>query len=74
MTSDRDQDARRFEAPLIEGCRLFERVSRKGRRYLTGRLGGLRIVVWEANDGGEHSHVLMFGAAAPPTSGGGGRR
>ena len=62
------EDTKRADAPLIEAARLFERVSSKGHRYLVGRMGGVRVLVFEKKegDGGNHSHVLMIGAAPAP--------
>jgi hypothetical protein len=55
------------DTPPIEACRLWEKTSAKGRRYLTGRLGGVRVLVLEnaKASGDDHTHVLLF-AAAPP--------
>jgi hypothetical protein len=36
--------------PSIPLCRLYERTSRKGTHYLTGRLGATKIVILKSND------------------------
>ena len=65
-----DQGAPR--APMIEAGRLYSRTSARGTDYLTGRLGGLKLVVLPKRDGdeGDHSHVLMVTAPAPRDGGG----
>jgi hypothetical protein len=37
-------------APRIQLCRLFERTSQRGNRYLTGRLGNAKVIAFEAAD------------------------
>ena len=39
--------ADRDEAPPITACKLYEKTSKAGNIYLTGRLGGLRTPIWE---------------------------
>lgn len=65
----RDGEAPR--APMIEAGRLYSRTSSKGTDYLTGRLGGLKVLIWKKRDGdeGDHSHVLMVTAPAPRDGG-----
>jgi hypothetical protein len=49
-------------------CKLWEKTSAAGRRYLTGRLGGVRVLVMENAypvAGDDSTHTLMFAAAAP---------
>jgi len=51
---------------MIPACRLWEKTSAKGNRYLVGRLGGLRVLVMpntrpEAGD--DSTHVLMVTGA-----------
>jgi hypothetical protein len=60
---------------LIEAARLYGRTSKAGRTYLAGRMGGLRVLIFEADQqaGGEHSHVLLIGAAEPREREGGER-
>jgi hypothetical protein len=51
----------------IKACGLWQRVSVKGRTYFTGRLGGLKVLVFENGDRkseNDPSHWLMFGEAA----------
>lgn len=60
-------DDRNGGGPLLRATRLWEKTSAKGGRYLTGRLGGLRVLVMEnrdRRDPEDASHVLMFGEAA----------
>jgi hypothetical protein len=50
----------------IKACGLWQRVSAKGRTYFAGRLGGLKVLVFENSDRkgeNEPSHWLMFGEA-----------
>jgi hypothetical protein len=52
---------------LINACRLWERTSAKGNRYLTGRLGGLKVLIMENTrpaEGDDSTHTLFFGEAA----------
>jgi hypothetical protein len=55
------------DATLLRAAKLWEKTSeRNGRRYLTGRLGGLRVVIFENHDkknDSDPSHYLMFGEA-----------
>jgi hypothetical protein len=51
---------------LIKATGLWAKTSGKsGRRYLTGRLGGLRVLIFENSDAGEGdpTHLLMLGEA-----------
>jgi hypothetical protein len=51
---------------LIQAARLWQKTSANGRRYMLGRMGGLRVVILEnQNRSGESepSHFLFFGAA-----------
>jgi hypothetical protein len=54
--------------PSVPLCRLYERTSRKGTHYLTGRLGAAKIVVLKSSettdDGTPIWNVLM--QEAPP--------
>lgn len=56
---------------MIEAARLYTRTSSKGTEYMTGRLGGLKLLIWKKRDGddGEHSHVVMVTAPAPRDGG-----
>jgi hypothetical protein len=57
--------------PILTATRLWRRTSAKGTHYLTGRLGGLKVVILPRRDGeeGDHTHTLLF-AEAPPREGG----
>jgi hypothetical protein len=53
--------------PSINACRLWEKVSAKGTRYLTGRLGGLRVTILPNTrpaEGDDSTHSLMIGEAS----------
>jgi hypothetical protein len=55
-------------AALIPACKLWEKTSAKGNRYLIGRMGGVRVMVMtntRPESENDASHVLMF-AEAPP--------
>jgi hypothetical protein len=57
-------------AALIPACRLWDKTSAAGNRYLIGRMGGERVMVMtNTRPEGENdaSHVLMF-AEAPQYS------
>jgi hypothetical protein len=48
---------------MITACRLWEKTSAKGDRYMVGRIGSLRVLVLENNrrDGdSDNAHKLMF--------------
>ncbi len=48
---------------MIPACRLFEKTSVKGNRYLIGRLGGVRVLVMpntRPEPGDESTHTLFF--------------
>jgi hypothetical protein len=54
---------------LIKATGLWAKTSGKtGRQYLVGRLGGLRVLIFENVDAGEGdpTHLLMLGEAAQP--------
>ena len=56
---------------MIAACRLWEKVSAKGNRYLIGRLGGIRALILEntrPEPGDDSTHTLMF-AEAPAYDG-----
>lgn len=59
---------------MLPAARLWTRTSGKGKTYLAGRLGGVRVLVMPKRDGeeGDHTHTLLF-AEAPPRDGEGGR-
>lgn len=55
-------------APPITVCKLWVKVSAKGTRYLTGRMGGAKVLVMPNPDKQspeDASHVLRFAQAAP---------
>jgi hypothetical protein len=59
---------------LLNACRLWERTSAKGNRYLTGRLGGLKVVILANTrpaEGDDSTHTLFLGEAAKKAPDGG---
>jgi hypothetical protein len=58
-------------APLLQAARLWERTSAKGTRYMTGRLGGVKVLVmpnkdFDADDPARsHTHILYFTDGTP---------
>jgi hypothetical protein len=57
---------------MLTAAKLWRRTSAKGTDYLTGRLGGVKVIVMPRRDGeaGDHTHTLLF-AEAPQREGGG---
>lgn len=61
-------------SPLLQAARLWERTSGKGTRYMSGRLGGVKVVILpnrdyvEGNSVNGHTHILFFqdGSATQP--------
>jgi hypothetical protein len=59
---------------LLQAARLWERTSARGTRYMSGRLGGVRVVIMPNRDFAEddaansHTHILYFqdGSTAAP--------
>lgn len=53
-------------------CRLYERQSKQGNSYLTGRLGSAKIVVLKSNDKGDDGapiwNVLLSPAPQKPAA------
>jgi hypothetical protein len=53
-------------SPLLQAARLWERTSARGTRYMSGRLGGVRVVILPNRDYVEgdqvngHTHTLFF--------------
>jgi hypothetical protein len=51
---------------LLQAARLWERTSAKGTRYMSGRLGGVKVVILPNRDHDEgdpannHTHILYF--------------
>jgi hypothetical protein len=58
--------------PMLPAARLWQRTSAKGTAYLTGRLGGVKVVILPRRDDeqGDHTHVMLFAAPAPRDGGG----
>ena len=59
-------------SPLLKAAPLWQKSSAKGGQYLTGRLGGMKVLVLENRDrktDDDPSHHLFF-AEAPPRQGG----
>jgi hypothetical protein len=55
-------------SPLLKAAKLWAKSSTKGGQYLTGRLGGVKILVLENRDrktDDDPSHHLFFAEAAP---------
>ncbi|MGD0110196.1 MAG: hypothetical protein ABSC06_40215 [Rhodopila sp.] len=60
--------------PLLQAARLWERTSAKGTRYMSGRLGGVKVVILpnrdyvEGDSVNSHTHILYFqdGSATSP--------
>lgn len=51
-------------------CRLWERTGQDGRPFLSGRWGGVRVLVVrnpDRADDDDASHLLVLGEAAPQT-------
>ena len=58
----------RPSAPLLPACRLWEKTSASGTRYLVGRWGGVKVLILpnrERQGDNEASHVLLIAEAAP---------
>jgi hypothetical protein len=61
---------------LLKVARLWERTSGKGTRYMSGRLGGVKVVILpnrdyvEGDPANGHTHILFFqdGSATQPRS------
>lgn len=61
-------------SPLLPAARLWERISARGTRYMSGRLGGVKVVILPNRDFAEgdpansHTHTLFFadGSATSP--------
>jgi len=53
-------------SPLLQAARLWEKTSGKGTRYMSGRLGGVKVVILPNRDYVEgdpingHTHNLFF--------------
>ena len=48
----------------ITACKLWQRTSAAGRMYMSGRLGSLKVLIFENTSGeGDHTHSLLFSQA-----------
>jgi len=53
-------------SPLLQAARLWERTSAKGVRYMSGRLGGVKVLIMpnrdyvEGDQANGHTHILFF--------------
>jgi hypothetical protein len=58
-------------SPLPQTARLWERTSARGTRYMSGRLGGVRVVIMpnrdfaEADPANSHTQILYFQDGTP---------
>src|SRR3954470_11728445 len=57
-------------APSFPAAKLWEKTSGKGTKYLSGRLGGVKIAILPRREGDgdpedTSTHVLMFSEATP---------
>ena len=65
----------RTSPPMLQAAKLWEKTSAAGRKYLVGRLGGVRVLVLENRDRGtegEPDWHLVFADGSPPQTGAGG--
>ena len=62
-----EQHSERFP-PSITVAKLYERTSQRGRSYMTGRMGGVKIAVLKTDETGDDGHPIweMKFSAAPP--------
>ena len=54
--------------PMLKAGGLWAKTSAKGGRYLSGRLGGVKVLILENRDrktDDDPSHILFFAEAAP---------
>jgi hypothetical protein len=53
-------------SPLLQAARLWERTSARGTTYMSGRLGGVKVVIMPNRDfaaddpANSHTHILYF--------------
>jgi hypothetical protein len=53
-------------SPLLQAARLWERTSARGTTYMSGRLGGVKVVIMPNRDfaadepANSHTHILFF--------------
>ncbi len=56
--------------PLLQAARLWERTSERGTRYMSGRLGGVKVVILPNRDHAaddpmqSHTHTMYFQAGS----------
>ena len=57
--------------PMLTAAKLWRRTSAKGTDYLTGRLGGVKVIILPRRDGeeGDHNHVMLFAEPTPREEG-----
>ena len=62
-----EQHSERFP-PSITVAKLYERTSQRGRSYMTGRMGSVKIAVLKTDETGDDGHPIweMKFSAAPP--------
>lgn len=62
-----EQQSERFP-PSISVAKLYERTSQRGRSYMTGRMGSVKIAVLKTDEKGDDGHPIweMKFSAAPP--------
>lgn len=62
-----EQQSERFP-PSITVAKLYERTSQRGRSYMTGRMGSVKIAVLKTDETGDDGHPIweMKFSAAPP--------
>jgi hypothetical protein len=68
LPQDRDRGG-----PMLTAAKLWRRTSAKGSDYLTGRLGGLKVLVMQNRDrrgDDDATHVLLFAEASQREEGG----
>lgn len=57
--------------PLLQAARLWARTSAKGSQYMSGRLGGVKVLIManrdhNPDDGQQsHTHILYFSDGTP---------
>lgn len=63
-----EQSGERFP-PSISVAKLYERTSQRGRLYMTGRMGGVKIAVLKTDDADDEGHPIweMKFSPAPPS-------
>lgn len=62
-------------SPMLQATKLWRKISANGRPYLIGRLGLLRVLIFQVEPGDApedgHTHVLKLAAADERPTGGG---